>query len=388
MIISRSSSLPSLPSLLWVWIWIAMLFSHALHAHEVKQLFLSLEKAGVEWELKSTFDAGYALPELRNDQEAPQPKREWLYQLDKQEHTRLRKETEAYLHAMLRFTHDQTDVPYQISFPDYQNNPPNFPTMLNGGAYITVLIKGEIKVSTPGDFQIHVKEGAGPDYIVASGSPAKRNYHVVTPGHQETLFTTQPGQTQATIHQNSIIDILWMGYRHVIPDGLDHLLFILALFLMAREWRPLLSQSLAFTVAHSITLALVSSGLLNLSLWPGTWLIEPLIALSIAIVAAENCWTDSNTKHRILIIFGFGLIHGLGFAGSLGTALDQANNHNLTALAFANLGVELAQITILALAWLLTMKWWQSDSYKKFRLISSLAIAVTGTYWFWLRLSA
>ena len=103
-------------ALLWVGITVLWSLTQSLHAHQVKQIFLSLEKAGTEWELKSTFDAGYALPELRNDQEAPQPKRQWLYQLNQQEHSRLRKETEAYLRASLRLTHNHTDVPYQISF--------------------------------------------------------------------------------------------------------------------------------------------------------------------------------------------------------------------------------------------------------------------------------
>lgn len=364
--------------------WI-LLLAGAAKGHVVQQLFFSLEKAGTDWQIVATFDAGYGLPEFRNDKDAPQPRRDWLYQLSDKEHARLKKEAEAYLRESLRFSHNNTLAPYRVSFPDYLKSPPDFPTLLNGGAYITIVMEGHIPQGDAGVFQAHVGEKPRPDIVIASGTENDRQYHLITPGNSASLFTTQADSSEVTIHQSKLLDILWMGYRHVIPDGLDHLLFILGLFLMARRWRPLLEQSLAFTFAHSITLGLASSGAVNLSQWSGAWLIEPLIALSISVVALENLWTRSNqpaSRHRILVVFLFGLIHGLGFAGSLGTALDQANLHNLTALAIANLGVELAQITVLAIAWILTIRWWKSDHYQKFRFASSLIIASIGLFWF------
>jgi len=356
-------------------------------AHVVKQIFLSLEQPGQHWEIKSTFDAAYALPEFRNDASTPQPVREWLVHLNAEEHARLRKETESYLRETLTFTHAGHTIPFKISFPDYLETPPHFPKMLNGGAYITIKLTGETASDLGGDFQIHVSSGPHPDFVIASGPQDNRQYHIVSPGKEATLFTTSATSAEVTTTKGSLWDILIMGYTHVIPMGLDHLLFILALFLMSRQWRPLLSQSLTFTLAHSITLGLAASGIFQVSQWSGAWLIEPLIALSIAFVAIENVFIKKNSPHRLGVVFCFGLVHGLGFAGSLATALDQGSHNSLVALALANLGVELAQVTILGAAWILTLVWWRNPIYEKFRIATSLTIAAIGLFWVVQRLS-
>jgi len=356
-------------------------------AHVVKQIFLSLEQPGQHWKIKSTFDAAYALPEFRNDESTPQPKREWLVHLNKEEHARLRKETEAYLRETLSFTHAGHPIPVQITFPNFKKSPPDFPQMLTGGAYLSVILSGDTPSDIGGDFQIHVHSGPHPDFVIASGTEDNRQYHVVSPGHQTTLFTTSATSAEVTTTEGSLWDVLKMGYTHVIPKGLDHLLFILALFLMSRQWRPLLSQSLTFTLAHSITLGLAASGVFQISQWSGAWLIEPLIALSIAFVAIENVFIKKSSPLRLIVVFLFGLVHGLGFAGSLATALDQGSHNSLLALALANLGVEFAQVTILAAVWIATLIWWKFPFYEKFRIGSSLGIATIGLIWVVQRLS-
>ena len=376
-----------LQSILGLILLVHILLANAADAHIVKQLFFSLEKPGQDWEIQATFDAAYALPEFRDDANAPQPERQWLFSLTEKEHLRLRNETAAYLKDSLRFTfgNGDSDLDYQISFPDYHSSPPDFPSMLNGGAYITVLIKGTIPSNSANDsasdFSIHIRSGPLPDFVIASGPSDQRSYQVVTPGNSAVLFQTTGSANEVIVPKTSMLSILKMGYRHVIPDGLDHLLFILALFLMARRWKPLLTQSLVFTLAHSITLGLAATGAIQLSRWSGSWLIEPMIALSIAAIAIENIFTSNNSRHRIALIFLFGLVHGLGFAGSLGTALDQGSNTNLAALAIANLGVELAQVTILAGAWITTIQWCHSPIYPKFRMAASAAIALIGIFW-------
>ncbi len=373
--------MPRLLSILCLVILGNVLLAPPATGHIVKQLFFSLEEPGKSWEIKATFDAAYALPEFRNDANAPQPERKWLLKLTETDHLKLRNETEAYLKNVLSFTHGTHALSYQISFPDYLSDPPNFPSMLNGGAYITVLIQGTLPSDRPNDFNIHLRDGPLPDFIVATGPGDNRFYHVITPGDSATLFKTTGTGNKASIQKASMFGILTTGYRHVIPDGLDHLLFILALFLMSRRWQPLLTQSLVFTAAHSITLGLAASGAIQLSRWPGSWVIEPIIAMSIAVVAAENIFTSKNSRHRLTLIFLFGLIHGLGFAGSLATALDQGSHTSLAALAVANLGVELAQVTILAGAWIVTIKWCHSDFYPKFRITASAIIALVGLFW-------
>ena len=100
-----------------------------------------------------------------------------------------------------------------------------------------------------------------------------------------------------------------LGFEHILPLGLDHILFVLSLYLLEPRLKPVLVQATAFTVAHSITLGLASQGLIYA---PPT-IVEPLIALSIVFVAVENMLVRQLNRWRIVIVFAFGLIHGLGY---------------------------------------------------------------------------
>ena len=126
-----------------------------------------------------------------------------------------------------------------------------------------------------------------------------------------------------------------LGFTHILPKGVDHILFVIGLFLLSTRLRPVLTQVTAFTVAHSITLGLSIYGIVALP--PG--IVEPLIALSIAYVAIENLITRELHAWRIGVVFLFGLLHGLGFAGVL-RELGLPRNEFLTALLSFNVGVE------------------------------------------------
>ncbi len=106
---------------------------------------------------------------------------------------------------------------------------------------------------------------------------------------------------------------LSLGYTHILPKGLDHILFVLGLFLLSPRLRPMLLQVTAFTIAHSITLGLSIYGIVSLP----SRIVEPLIALSIAYVAIENLVTRELKPWRLALVFMFGLLHGMGFAGVL-----------------------------------------------------------------------
>src|SRR5215813_7680551 len=106
---------------------------------------------------------------------------------------------------------------------------------------------------------------------------------------------------------------LRLGYKHILHLCLDHILFVVSLFLLSGKLKPLLWQSLTFTIAHSITLGLAMYNVIRL---PSS-IVEPLIALSIMFVALENVFTKRLRPSRIGIVFLFGLIHGLGFASAL-----------------------------------------------------------------------
>ncbi len=147
-----------------------------------------------------------------------------------------------------------------------------------------------------------------------------------------------------------------MGARHLL-DGVDHLLFLLCLVIPVRRMRPLVAIVTAFTVAHSLTLGLSALGYAPDALWFPP-LVEVLIAGSIVLMAVENM-LNRPVERRWMMAFAFGLIHGFGFSYALQESLQFAGSHLLTALAAFNVGIELAQLAVLAvmvpvLSWLLT----------------------------------
>jgi hypothetical protein len=170
---------------------------------------------------------------------------------------------------------------------------------------------------------------------------------------------------------------LKLGYIHILPRGTDHILFVLALFLASTRLRPLFIQISIFTIAHTLTLALAASG--KISATPS--LVEPLIAASIAFVALENLFFKDMTKWRPIVVFGFGLFHGLGFAGVLND-LGLPQDQFLISLVSFNVGVELGQISIVIAAWTL-LHWFYQKSWFRHRIAMpiSFGIAATGLFW-------
>lgn len=143
----------------------------------------------------------------------------------------------------------------------------------------------------------------------------------------------------------TFVDYIPVGFDHILPKGLDHILFVLGLFFLSTRLGPLLWQVTAFTLAHTVTLALGALGVVNI---PGA-IVEPLIAASIVYVAVENIFARKMNSWRPLIVFGFGLLHGLGFASVLGE-FGLPEGTVLAALIGFNVGVELGQLTVIALA--------------------------------------
>ena len=170
-----------------------------------------------------------------------------------------------------------------------------------------------------------------------------------------------------------------VGFDHILPKGLDHILFVLGLFFLSTRLGPLLWQISAFTLAHTVTLALGALGVVSV---PGS-IVEPLIAASITYVAVENVLTSKLHRWRPVIVFGFGLLHGLGFASVLAEfGLPQAQF--VPALLGFNVGVEIGQLTVIAIAFLLVGFWFRDKPWYRSRIAvpASCVIAVIGTYWF------
>lgn len=144
-----------------------------------------------------------------------------------------------------------------------------------------------------------------------------------------------------------------VGVEHIIPLGLDHILFVLGLFFLSVKMRPLLMQVTAFTLAHTVTLALATLGYVNIP-EEYMWIVESIIALSIVYVAVENIFTEGLNPWRPAIIFGFGLLHGLGFASVL-SAYGLPDNAVVPALIGFNIGVELGQLAVIAVAFIIVV---------------------------------
>ena len=171
---------------------------------------------------------------------------------------------------------------------------------------------------------------------------------------------------------------LKLGYMHILPNGFDHILFVTGLCLLNNKISTILWQATAFTVAHSITLAL---SMKNIIVAPSA-VVEPVIALSILFVAVENLLIAKLSTWRILLVFMFGLIHGMGFASSLNEIGLPRDKFFLSIFSF-NVGVELGQMTIILLVFgVVIFPFHSIKNYKRIIVYPlSVIIALIASYW-------
>ena len=208
-------------------------------------------------------------------------------------------------------------------------------------------------------------------------TPLEKTSHWLTNGATSPKFELNTAYVAKTFSQVAI-EYTILGFEHIVPKGTDHILFVLGLFLLSVRLRPLLLQVTAFTLAHSITLGLTIYGAISLS--PSV--IEPLIALSIVAVGVENVFVKELKTRRVVIVFLFGLLHGMGFAGVL-SGLGLPESDFLTALIFFNLGVEAGQLAVIATAFLLVF--WLLKNPQRYRqwvvIPTSILISLIGILW-------
>lgn len=186
------------------------------------------------------------------------------------------------------------------------------------------------------------------------------------------------GELENMSGSDAAILYLKQGFIHILPLGFDHILFVLSLYLLSPKLKPVLWQATAFTVAHSITLGLAMFNVIS----PSPAIIEPVIALSIMYVALENIFSPTLKKSRIGIVFLFGLVHGMGFAGVLGE-LGLPKNAYLSSLIMFNVGVELGQVAVIAAAFLLFGKWFGNKPYYRKAIVIPLSILITLMAGYW-----
>lgn len=195
----------------------------------------------------------------------------------------------------------------------------------------------------------------------------------VTPGLAHVIDYELDPKPQGTV----FVEYLKIGFEHIIPLGLDHILFILCVAFLNARLKKIILQATMFTLAHSLTLALAASGIIEAPPF-----VEPLIAASIVFLALENIFSDKVKPWRLILVFLFGLVHGLGFAGAL-SELGIPRYAFTAALVAFNLGVEIGQVLIiLAVYFLLARPWGQRPWFRKRIVIPvSVVIAVTALWW-------
>ena len=198
----------------------------------------------------------------------------------------------------------------------------------------------------------------------------------LTAGARTDPISTE-GATVLSFGQN-LLNYIFVGFDHIVPKGLDHILFVVGLFLLSTRLKPLMWQITTFTLAHSVTLALGILGWVSVD--PA--IVEPLIAVSIVYVCIENIFMSHLSRWRPVLIFAFGLLHGLGFAGAL-TEFGLSQNNLASGLIGFNLGVELGQLTVIFVCFLLVGFWFSGKAWYR-RVVTipaSTVIALIGAYW-------
>jgi hypothetical protein len=347
----------------------------SLRAHQVASVELEFQNVDGQWRLSGEMDIAYMLPETRAVPGGLPLSREAVMKSPPEEFARIRRETENTLRKLLKFSFAGKAIPWRVEFPDFEKESFELPPEAGDIALLSTRLvvgpatsAGELRVDWAGEQDteliILIDEGDDPKVIST------------LPGGSLTLLKQEESGEAVAVARPVFGSWVVSGFHHVFPLGLDHMLFILGLFLLVPKWKPLLGQSLLFTLAHSATLALAVSGWVTV---PGK-LVEVLIAVSIAWIGIENLFTRRIGKQRLILVFCFGLIHGLGFASVLAEKLGGIPpDRLLMPLLGFNIGVEVAQITVLCAAFLILwpLKKWSLP----FQTAGSVLVALAGLGW-------
>jgi len=244
----------------------------------------------------------------------------------------------------------------------------------------TIRLTGEASAGEALEWRFDPAFGASVVRLVRSGEDEPFDSVYVVEGDTATMETGAAATPRGA--WRTLVDYIPIGFDHIVPKGLDHILFVIGLFLLTTRLGPLLWQVTTFTLAHSVTLALAALGLVTVS--PA--IVEPLIAASIVFIAVENIFTDRLHKWRLLTVFAFGLLHGLGFAGVL-AEFGLPSDQFVAGLIGFNIGVEVGQLAVIAACFLLVGFWFADKPwYRKAIVIpASLVIALIAAYWFFER---
>ena len=281
----------------------------------------------------------------------------------------------------VRVRFDRRPVPFGVSFPDRgtpRATESAIPTMLG----LTARLTGDIPEAAT-DVEFFASRAFSDVHLTVIDELRGTTVRMVLERGARSDPVDLTGPIQNPSLRIAVQRYLRLGFFHIIPAGLDHVLFVLGIFLLSPRLRRLVGQVTAFTVAHALTLALGTFDLLTLA--PSV--VEPLIALSIAWVGAENVWqsrrdtSSRGGRWRYTVVFSCGLLHGLGFAGVLRELGLPAGERALGLVSF-NVGIELGQLAVIAAA-ALVLGWYRDQPWYGRRVVApaSAIIAVVGMVW-------
>lgn len=361
-----------------------------LSAHQVETVEFEFQRSEKVWRLHGEMDIAYMLPETRGVPGGAPLSRKAVMKAAPVELERICRETENTLRNLLTFTYAGKPLKWRIEFPDFDKKPFELPEEYADWALLTVRLVVDPQPG-PGDLVVHWSNKEKAELIVLTGQSEDAQIVSVQPGGKLALLkhagsgvetgtaTASKTATETTTHSFTSSFTSWMisGFKHVLPLGLDHMLFIFGLFVAVLSLRPMLWQSLLFTLAHSLTLALCALGMVTLE---ARW-VEIFIAFSIAFIGIEDLFKCKVGMRRYVLVFVFGLVHGMGFANVLADKIKGVPKSQLAKpLLGFNLGVELAQITVILVASLIF--WMLGKKRRKMgQTLGSIVVALGGLGW-------
>jgi hydrogenase/urease accessory protein HupE len=314
---------------------------------------------------------------------------QWVATLNPADHKVMRDTAVEFLKETFVLTLDRKRLEASFEFPDYASERPVLKENDAGNALVRIEMRGEIPAGSNGQVELA--------WLDDEDEPLAIQVKILNPEEKtltkllriapqdepiELLRIREDGRTEES-RSSSLLEWIAAGFAHILPMGLDHICFILGLFLLQPKIKPLLWQTSAFTLAHSITLALVVLGVITAP----ARIVEPMIALSIAYVGIENLWVKDLKPWRVALVFGLGLLHGMGFA-SVMQELEMPEGQVIEPLVGFNLGVELGQVTVLLLAFAATFWFIRKPAFGIVRKVASAALALVGLYWTFQRIFA
>lgn len=355
--------------------------------HQIQQVVLMLDEREDRVEARVMVDAAYCLPGFRGDVDKPAPGWRWFEKLTKEELAELHREAERFLREALVLELNMNPISWDFSVIGTSPVDRGEPTLTIGLSLKPTehegMLRGEWKDRFPTVLTVYTSSRNGLSEIVQLNPGMPRDLMrwpifqaaVAADTAKEKVGKSAKTNDGEKKHASSPKGGFWLflkiGFYHILPAGLDHIAFVLGLFFLQQAWRPLLRQTLAFTLGHSLSLAAVAAGWLNP---PSAW-VEPLIAASLIWVGIENLRSKDLQPMRLIVVGLIGFVHGLGFGNAL---INYLHDAFLIPLIGFNLGVELGQIAVIGFGFLLYVC--VRKRFGGVRAAGSLAVSAFGLF--------